>query len=179
MVARGLSLDPFNPLFHAIAVFVYAHCGRHDDALRQYALGLEANPLFPPTLGAGAIAYEKAGRVDEAIPLYRQLCALTQDRPAPLSYLGHALAICEQRDEAERIVRQLRARPTPPELDIARVYVGLRDANNALQWLEAAASRRDIHLLTVPSDCRFDALRTEPRFQALMRRMSLAPPRLP
>ncbi|HEY3179895.1 MAG TPA: tetratricopeptide repeat protein [Casimicrobiaceae bacterium] len=81
MVERGLSLDPFNPLFHAIAVFVYANAGRHDDALRQYALGLEANPLFPPTLGAGAIAYERAGRLDEAIPRFQKLCEVTQDRP--------------------------------------------------------------------------------------------------
>ena len=175
MVERGLALDPFNPLFHAIAVVVYANAGRHDDALAQYALGREVNPLFPPLLGAGAIAYEKAGRLEQAIPMYRQLCALTQDRPAPMSLLGHALAIRGERDEADRILRHLEGRPTPPELDIARVYVGLRDTANALQWLEAAAERRDIHLLTVPPDRRFDGLRAEPRFQALLRRMALEP----
>jgi TolB-like protein len=173
MVERGLSLDPFNPLFHAIAVFVYANAGRHEDALRQYALGLEVNPLFPPTLGAGAIAYERAGRLAEAIPMFQRLCELTQDRPAPLSFLGHALAISGQRAEAQRILQRLLALPMPPDLDIARVYIGLRDAENALRHLEAATLHRDVHLLTVPSDRRFDWLRPHPAFQQILRRMSL------
>jgi TolB-like protein len=174
MVERGLSLDPFNPLFHAIAVFVYANAGRHDDARRQYALGLEVNPLFPPTVGAGAIAYERAGRLDEAIPMFQKLCELTQDRPAPLSFLGHALAISGQRAEAERVLQRLLALPTQPDLDIARVYVGLRDAGNALRHLEAATLQRDIHLLTVPPDSRFDWLRSHPAFVQILERMSLA-----
>jgi hypothetical protein len=116
---------------------------------------------------------ERAGRLDEAIPMFRKLCELTEDRPAPLSFLGHALAISGQRPEAERIVQRLLALPTPPDLDIARVYAGLRDAENALSRLEAATLRRDIHMLTVPPDRRFDWLRPHARFQQILRRMSL------
>jgi serine/threonine-protein kinase len=40
MIERGVSLDPFNGLTHSIAMFVYGNAGRHEDALRQHALGM-------------------------------------------------------------------------------------------------------------------------------------------
>jgi hypothetical protein len=60
-----------------------------------------------------------------------------------------------------------------PDLDLARVYCGLRDTKQTLKCLEAAIDSRDVHLLTVPTDHRFDWLRSNPAFAKLMRRMSL------
>lgn len=173
IVGRGLSLDPFNPLFHGIAIFVLAHANRCEEALRQYTLGLEVDPRFPPILAAGAIALERLGRLDEAIAIYRRVCELTQDRPAPLSLLGHALALCGARDEAQSIVRRLLERPLAYDLDVARIYSGLRDADRTIEHLRRAVSSRDIHLLTVPTDARFDWLRCDLRFRKVLQPMHL------
>lgn len=116
---------------------------------------------------------ERLGRLDEAIELLRQLCVLTQDRPAPLSLLGHALAASDRRYEAEEVLQRLIAHPNAPDLDLARVYCGLRDTKQTLKRLEAAIDARDVHLLTVPTDRRFDWLRSNPAFAKLMRRMGL------
>jgi serine/threonine-protein kinase len=172
-VERALSLDPFNPLFHGIAIVVLAHADRCDDALRQFALGQEVDPRFAPILGSGGIALERLGRIDEAIATYRRLCELTQDRPAPLSLLGHALAASGARDEAERLATRILASGGPWYLDAARVYAGLRDAPRTLDMLEAALRERDIHLLTLPTDRRFDWLRAQPRFEAVLLGMHL------
>jgi tetratricopeptide (TPR) repeat protein len=74
MAQRGLALDPFNPLFQAVAITIYDFAGRYDDALRQSTLGLAVSPDFPPIVSSGAAAHEFSGRPDKAIPIYRKLC---------------------------------------------------------------------------------------------------------
>jgi hypothetical protein len=90
-----------------------------------------------------------------------------------VSFLAHALAIAGERAEAERLLDQLLQLRAQPHLDIARVFLGLRNSDEALRWLEGAVTQRGIQLLTIPADRRFDWLRPHPRFQEFLRRMSL------
>jgi len=173
-VSRGLELDPFNPLFHAMATLVYAVSGRDAEAIRQHALGLEAAPRFPPILAAGGLAYELAGRMDEAIANYQMAVDLAGDLPVALSMLAHALAVSGQADEARQILRRLMALPRELDLDLARVHLGLRDADETFRWLHLAVERRNIHLLTLTTDKRYDWLRADPRFGRILEQMSLA-----
>jgi len=176
MAERSLTLDPFNPLFHAIATFVYGNAGRFEQALRQNARGMEVNPYFPPIIASGAVVREWQGNLDQAIADYRKACELSGNRPTLLSYLGHALAKSGEKAEAEEILQKLLELPDPPDLDIARIYVGLHYTEEALRWLEVAAQRRNIHLLMVPSDLHFDSVRTHPRFNSVLRQMGLGKP---
>ncbi len=58
---------------------------------------------------------------------------------------------------------------------IATVYVGLQKKDEAFQWLERAYQGRDEWLLYLKIDQRLDGLRSDPRFQNLMRKMDLPP----
>lgn len=177
MVERSLVLDPFNPLFQAMATFVYAVAGRFEQALRQHALARDIAPNFPPVLASGATALEFKGDLDAAIEVYRAVSAATGDGvPMIVSLLGHALARRGKEAEARKLLRKLLALPGPPDLDVARVYSGLRDTDETLRWLEAAVGRRDVHLLGVPPDPRFAWIRGQARFRGLLRRMSLDTP---
>jgi tetratricopeptide (TPR) repeat protein len=111
--------------------------------------------------------------VEEAIEGYRKAIAMVGDHPHFVSFLGHALAVTGRKAEAKRLLKKLLAFSSPPELDIARVYTGLREAEEALRWLETAARRRTIHLLTIPADRRFDWLRAQPRFREILRVMDV------
>src|SRR5262245_24133416 len=149
-VAKGLTLDAFNPLHHAMATVVYAFAGRHEEALRQHVAGLGVDPGFPPMHISAGLAHELAGRLDEAIACYRRGVGLAGQAAAPLSFLAHALAVSGETAEAKHILERLLALPDPPDLDIARVYSGLREADETFRWLDHAVERRDIHLVTVP-----------------------------
>jgi TolB-like protein len=173
MIERGVSLDPFNLLTHTIAMFVYGNAGRYEAALRQHALGMELSPDAPSIVASIALVREWQGEVEEAIDGYRKAIAMVGDQPHFVSFLGHALAIAGRKTEAKRMLEKLLAAPSPSDLDIARVYTGLRDADEALRWLESAAERRIIHMLTVPADRRFDWLRPQPRFQEILRVMNV------
>ncbi len=60
-------------------------------------------------------------------------------------------------------------------ISVAVIYAGLGDKENALQWLEKAYVERSVGLLTLRVHPIFDALRSAPRFQDLLRRVGLPP----
>jgi hypothetical protein len=67
---------------------------------------------------------------------------------------------------------QSRLSRVPPE-EVARVYVGLGDKDQALSWLERAYDERSDHLVFVKVDPAWDSLRSEPRFVQILRRIGL------
>jgi serine/threonine-protein kinase len=170
MIDHSLALDPFNPLFLVIAAFVYLCAGRYDEVHRLHALGKDLNPSTPATAPVEALAKELEGRYDEAIEDFR---GFAEHRVDMTSFLGHALAIAGRADEARRCVEQLSALQTPPALEIARVHVGLRDADEAFRWLKKAVEQRAVHLILLPADPRFEWLRADPRYAEVMRPMAL------
>jgi hypothetical protein len=94
-------------------------------------------------------------------------------RPEMMGFLGHALARAGRRNEALKWAKRLRALPTEAPLDIARVYLGLRDADEALRWLRVAVAQHTPHLILMPADPRFDWLRKDPRYAEVVRPMAL------
>ena len=60
----------------------------------------------------------------------------------------------------------------PPEY-IAGIYLSLGEKEQALAWLERAYEARGDYLVFVKVDPLWDSLRSEPRFQDLMRRIGL------
>jgi adenylate cyclase len=172
ILERGLSNDPFNPLIHGCLVDLYGRLGRYDDALRQHATALSIAPDYAPISVAAGLAHEWNGHLEKAIPEYRRACELSRHAPYVVSSLAHALARLGEREEPLGIARQLEE-TGPWETDTARVYLGLRDFDEALRWLELAAERRTLHLFRVSGDPRFDPLLPHPRFQQILRAMGL------
>jgi serine/threonine-protein kinase len=171
MIERSLALDPFNPLFLAIAAFIYLCARRYDEVHRLHGLGKDLNPTTPPTGPVEAVAKELEGNYDEAIAEYRRF---GEHGLALTSFLAHALARAGRTDEARACVEQIPDTPGKP-VEMARLYTGLRDADEALRWLGVAIEQRVAHLLVVPPDPRFDWLRQDPRYEQVMRPMGLSP----
>jgi hypothetical protein len=59
-----------------------------------------------------------------------------------------------------------------PALAIAEVYLGLGDKDRAFPWLEKAIDERDLEV-SLKWDARFEPLRSDPRYNGLLRRMKL------
>jgi hypothetical protein len=58
---------------------------------------------------------------------------------------------------------------------LAVLYAGLGDKEAAIQSLERAYSAHDTALQSLKAEPRYDSLRSDPRFQDLMRRVGLPP----
>jgi serine/threonine-protein kinase len=170
MVERSRELDPFNPLALVIGALIYSFAGRYDDVHRLHRLGLDLSPELPPTLPVESITQEQEGNLDAAIEGFSRIAEM---RPEIMGFLGHALARAGRRNEALKWAKRLRALPTEAPLDIARVYLGLRDADEALRWLGVAVAQHTPHLILMPADPRFDWLRKDPRYADVVRPMAL------
>src|SRR4029077_16254545 len=90
------------------------------------------------------------------------------------SNLGYAYAVSGRKDEAIKIVKELEARHDQnpsADADIALIYVGLGDRDQAMISLNKAYEARfKASILLRPA---FDSLRSDDRFQDLVRRIGL------
>jgi len=176
LLESALTLDPFNPLLHAVAIHIYGRLGHYEQALRQYSTALRIAPEYPPIAVTAGMAHEWNGNLDLAVELYRRCCELSGDAPYPLSCLTHSLARKGEKAEARRLLKKLEAGPIVAASDLARVYCGLRDLSKTLDCLEEAARSKCMHLLRVTGDPRFHWLLPEPRFRAILHQMGLPLP---
>jgi tetratricopeptide (TPR) repeat protein len=96
------------------------------------------------------------------------------DTTPVLTALACAYAAAGQTADARNTLRTLEQRYVPPFL-LASVYLRLGDRETALALLEKAYSEHDWALLWINVTPRFDPLRSEPRFQAIVSRMKFPP----
>ncbi len=83
--------------------------------------------------------------------------------------LAQTYAGAGRREDALRILEEVRGSETDP-LNVASVYAALREADAAFEWLEKAYERRQLTVTWIGVQPVFDPLRSDPRFQDLLRR---------
>ena len=118
------------------------------------------------------IAYVLTGAYDQAIAEFQR--ATDSGNPEIEANLAHAYAVSRRAAEAGKILDQLLARSTSSYVspfDIAIVYAGLGDRDQAFAWLEKAFDERTRTMLSLKVNARLDPLRSDPRFASLMRRV--------
>jgi TolB-like protein/Tfp pilus assembly protein PilF len=128
-----------------------------------------------------AQAYEQLGEHDLALEANASASRLSGGNSKTLGLRGYILAKAGRSDEAREVLATLdaisRERNYPPYA-AALVLVGLGQTERALQYLESALLVRDVHLLFLPIDPKWDGLRSDARFADLIRRCGLVPPAL-
>ncbi len=115
---------------------------------------------------------------EPAIAALRKGVELSQGASVFLASLGEAYAAAGSRDEAQKTLEQLtelsRQRYVMP-YPVARIYTALGKRDEALRWLETAYRERAALMVFLKIDPQLDDLRSEPRFQDLLRRMNFPP----
>jgi len=175
-VARTRELDPiqFEP-FVGEAVINY-HL-RNYKALIKIGRAFVAHNsnewLAHYWLGVG---YEGSGETPQAIPEYQKAVELSQGDSDTTAALAHAYAATGRKADAQKILhkwlRQSETSYVSPYM-IATVYAGLAGKDKAFEYLEKAYKERSPDLpYFLRADLRMDSLRSDPRFQDLMRRMN-------
>jgi TolB-like protein/DNA-binding winged helix-turn-helix (wHTH) protein len=108
------------------------------------------------------------GQPERALAMFRQTkvkdFSLNGQAKAEYS-LGHLAA-------SQSILEQLIAERSPPHL-IAGVYAWRGEKDRAFQWLERAYTERDVGFTWLKIDFSFRGLRDDPRYKALVKKMSL------
>ncbi len=87
-----------------------------------------------------------------------------------MTLLARAYATGGRREDALRILEDVRGSAIDP-LKVAYVYAALGEADAAFEWLEKAYERRSLALTWIGVYPGFDPLRSDPRFDDLLRRI--------
>jgi Tfp pilus assembly protein PilF len=169
-IDRALALDPFNALFRSLYAVDLVFAGRDDDAL---AAARQA-PDNRVALQAAWHAYSRKGMDKEAAAAAKSWIGFYGDRTVNGAYeQGRTRGGYKEgvKGAAEALIARSRTAAVLPS-DIAQLYLVAGDTAHAMDWLERAFDDRDPNLpyLRLPI---YDPLRTDPRFQALLRRMGL------
>ena len=198
---QALELTPSHPRIHAWFGQALVVQGRFDEGLSELLVAQRLDPLAPSlTYGLGE-AYLYAGRHDETQREAHRLlqdnpqswgahnllarsfmAAGNQARAAAALERSHgelwadALALVALGDEkgARELIDLHRARiGTTQPFAVASLYASAGDLGQALSWLERAYAMRQVDLVSLAVDPALTPLKSEPRFQSLVRRIGL------
>ncbi|MFQ5653003.1 MAG: protein kinase, partial [bacterium] len=166
-----------------LSLIVNASLGRrlywarlYDQAIEQLQKTLDLDRNFAMTHWFLGLVYEQKEIYEKAIEEFETAISLSGNSQLYVAALGHSYAICGRKDEAEKLLDELKARSKRQYVSsyyIAVIYTGLAERDQAFEFLEKAYLDRDIDLVRLKVDPRLDSLRQDPRFRKLLKRMGL------
>ncbi|HKE55471.1 MAG TPA: winged helix-turn-helix domain-containing protein [Pyrinomonadaceae bacterium] len=161
-------LDPLSPVIGTTLAERLFYARRYDEAIAQLRKTLDVSPEFRSAHFVMGLALEQKGMLDEAITeLQKSRVSTTNDAFVDAS-LGHSYALAGRVAEARRILHQLLALKDSEPFEIAMLYQGLGQKQQALDWIERIESREGELSMMLRLDPRFDSVRSEPRFQKVL-----------
>ena len=175
---RATQVDPnWIFLWNAIASS-HIKAGRHAEA----AVALDRSIAIlrlPGAITMRGISASAQGHYEEAITQFREALQSAPDSTWINGNYAHALAKLGRRAERDHILEKLRSRTKRqvPEFEIACVYAGSDERDQAFEWLGRAYERRSPTIMYAAVDPRLRDLRSDPRFLDLLRRLGLSRPK--
>ena len=171
-VKRAQELDPLSIYMSNSVAWVLYYQGRNDEAISQFRSTLEIDPTFGNSHWGIGRAYEQKAMYQEAIA---EMQKGGPDFPIRVGTLGHVYALMGNRREAQKLLDAARSDPLRT-YDVAYIYLGLGQKDQALEWLEKTYQARFPWLaFQIKLDPRLNSLRSNPRFQDVLQRMGVPP----
>jgi len=171
---RARELDPLSLITNTLFGMFLFQARQYDAAAEQLQKTIRMNPHFwVGHLHLGKV-YEQKGMYQAAIEEFTKARDLSEGASETIASLGHAYALSGRQDAArnvlEELQRQSRSSYVPP-YNIAMIYAALGEKDHALDWLEKGYEARDVHMIFLKVDPKWDSFRTDSRFQNLLERM--------
>lgn len=167
--------DPLSVIVNLDIGKMYFFLHDSDRAIAQIRETLRLEPEFPTGHLFLAMAYNQKGMTEEAIAELRKIADAAGGFTLFKSVLGYVLARAGKTGEAIAILEDLKSL-TPqhpvPAFEVALIYAGLGDKDQAFAWLDKSYAEHDPFLVYVKTDPNFDVLRNDPRFQVLLGRIN-------
>jgi tetratricopeptide (TPR) repeat protein len=173
---RARELDPHSLTLNMNAADPFFFGRQFDRAAAHLHALLEQEPRFFPALFNLGRVYIEQGRYDEAIAAFHHAAYSSGNREGSLA-LAQAYALAGRAEEAHGILQQALAnadRRYVASPVVARVYLGLGERDKAFEWLDKGVEERSFWIVFLKTDPAYDSIRSDPRFQDLLKRTGFA-----
>jgi tetratricopeptide (TPR) repeat protein len=178
--SKVIDIDPLSPMHHRYPGWLSYFARRYDESIRE----LQKLPELRDTsgshmwrawpLGMLARAYTSAGRYEEALDACAKLRGIL-----PIgefvwwdAVIAYVYAVTGRRPKALEILDYWRNKTDRDPYALAVMYTGLGDTDAAFEWMKASVEERSAWIWLLKIDPLLDPLRSDPRFQDLLRRMN-------
>lgn len=171
-IRRAQQFDPLSLIINSAAGYVYYFAGRYGEAEQQCRRTIEIDPSFSPAHLYLSWVLSEKGEYQEAIAEVQEAQRL-RGGPGHEDELAYAYARAGQLNKSREILAHLLRRPQTPDYGLAYVYAALGEKDKALTRLRQAYLHQDYAVSYIRVDPKLDSLRSDPRFEALLRQVEL------
>ncbi len=175
MIKRAHEIDPLSRAISSNVSRMYQWQNDHDASIENSLRTIELDPNHSGAYQYLGVSYLKLGRNAEAIDSFKKAVELSNRNGETLMYLGYGYGVTGKHPEAIAIVKESEEKYARKETNaryVAGVYAGLGEKDKAFEWLE-----KDFQSKGEVSNIRwalpYEALRDDPRFKDLLKRMGL------
>jgi len=171
---RAQEVDPLNELMNEI----FYHTRQYQNAIEVLRKCVELNPDDMGTHWQLGILYDQTGMREEAIGEWERMFVLSgyEEQFGFAEDLKRGYLISGRRGALNRLLNNLervsRQRHVPPDV-MAYLYESLGDKESAFVWLQKAYDEHNHEIVGLKTDLMWDGLRSDPRFEDLVRRVGL------
>ena len=173
---RAQALDPLSVETNTLLGQSFYFVRRYDQAIGQLRNTLDMDQSYWLAHSFLGRSYQQQGKQAEAMVEFQRALQIENAVAENRAMIGNAYALSGRRREAEKIIdelKELSLRSYVPPYNIATVYAGLGDKDQAFIWLDRAYADRSFYMTWIKVDPQMDSLRPDPRFADLVRRMGL------
>jgi len=175
-IRRAHELDPTNLIINAWYGRILALAGQLDQSIEQLRKTIELDPSFIIARYRLGQAYAEKQMYNEAIDEFNKVLQLPNGRQLGLMGLAYVYPLAGKRREADQTLDELlqlsKSQHVSPG-QIAVIYVARGEKDKAFQYLEEANRVSDLNIMRLKVERRFDPLRSDPRFDDLVRRIGI------
>jgi len=173
-VHRAVELDPLSAWNISEEGRILYRARRYEDAIARYQRALELDPGYVPALSRIAQAYEQLGKYDEARAWAQKYQQTSGDPRLSLQLMARIYVRMGKRREALEALKSFEKNGTGRGDEYLHVviYSALGDNDRAIAELEKLVQTRSVMPFVFVGP-ELDPLRSDPRFQQLLRRAGL------
>ena len=170
---RAREIEPLDAINHALSSQVAFQTRQYSAAVEHARRTTRVDSEFWIGYMQLGQAYAQLGNTDLALEALTDAARLSGGNSKAVSLRGYVLAQTGRASEAREVLKRLEAlsreRYGPPYA-MAIVHAGLGEREAVFDWLDKAYAARDVHLIFLTVDPKWDPYRGDSRFEALLAR---------
>jgi serine/threonine protein kinase/tetratricopeptide (TPR) repeat protein len=169
-------LDPLSLIINVAIGWASYMARRYDEAIEQLLRTAELDPNYPVTYWILGLVYRITGRYELAVTAGEKGVNLSGGSPMMRAALAHTYGMSGRAKDALQVLDDLTKlanhKYVAPHF-LAGIHIGLGGNDRAIEYLEKSYQEHSHWLIYLHMDPSMDALRSNPRFQDLLRRVGL------